>query len=76
MRPVKFEELEEKLERILSGTDTIDVENRRLKDSLKAKEAEIRSLRKRLKRLDRDKGEAAEKVDSLLTRLNGLIQKA
>ncbi len=41
MRPVKFEELEEKLERILSGTDTLDVENRRLRDSLKAKEAEI-----------------------------------
>ncbi len=72
----KFEELEKKVDQLLKGSESLESENRKLKDLLEGRGAEIEGLKKRLNRLNREKGQVRDKVESLLTRLNGLIQKA
>ena len=51
-------------------------ENRALKEAVVEKQAEIRELSSRLKRLDKEKTTVREKVDTLLDRLDALIQGA
>jgi chromosome segregation ATPase len=72
----KFEELEEKLNQLLKGCESLEGENRKLRDLLGGKGEEIKGLKKRIERLNREKGQVREKVESLLSRLNSMIQKA
>jgi predicted nuclease with TOPRIM domain len=71
-----FDRLEEGLGRLLAEFEAIKAENRGLKEVLKAKEAEVGTLNDRIGKLDKEKGIVKEKVDTLLEKLEGLIQKA
>lgn len=70
----KFDRLEEGLERLLSNYEFIQAENRRLKDVLETKDTEIEALREKVLKLDKEKGIVKEKVDTLLGRVDALIQ--
>lgn len=71
-----FDRLEEGLTRLLADLETLKAENRGLKDALRAGEAEVETLNEKIGRLDKEKGLVKEKVDGLLERLEGLIQRA
>jgi predicted nuclease with TOPRIM domain len=71
-----FDRLEEGLGRLLTEFEALKAENRGLKEVLKAKEAEVDTLNDKIGRLDKEKGLVKEKVDTLLEKLEGLIQKA
>jgi chromosome segregation ATPase len=72
----KFEELEEKVNQLLKGCESLEDENRKLKDLIEGKGAEIKGLKERLTRLHKEKGQVKDKVEALLSRLNAMIQKA
>ncbi|MBI5902635.1 MAG: cell division protein ZapB [Deltaproteobacteria bacterium] len=72
----QFERLEIGVEQVLKRCEELRAENARLKDAIEAKGAEVEDLKAKLKRLDREKVQVKEKVDTLLTRLDGLIQSA
>ncbi len=71
-----FERLETGVEQLLKHCEELRTENARLKGAIEAKGAEVEDLREKLKRLDREKVQVKEKVETLLTRLDGLIQSA
>lgn len=72
----RFEELEKRVNNLLKDCETLKCDNKKLGDHVEGKDAEIRGLKKKLARVNREKGEVSERVESLITRLNGLIQKA
>ncbi len=72
----KFERIEEGINRLLEGYEELKAENIELKDSIGAKDSEIEELRERLKRLDKEKALVKEKVETLLQKLDSLIQGA
>ena len=72
----RFEELEKKVNNLLTDCETLTCDNNKLRDHVEGKDSEIRGLKKKLARLNTEKGEVSERVESLITRLNGLIQKA
>ncbi len=72
----RFDRLEEGISRVLAVCEGLKDENRALKEAVVEKEAEIRKLSDRLKRLDKEKTTVLEKVDTLLGRLDALIQGA
>ncbi len=76
MSLTRFEELENKVNNLLKDCETLTYDNKKLRDHVEGKDSEIRGLKKKLARLSREKGEVGERVESLITRLNGLIQKA
>ncbi|MBI5343893.1 MAG: cell division protein ZapB [Deltaproteobacteria bacterium] len=69
-----FERLEEKITGLLDGCDGLKAENSDLKESLKARTLEVDELKGRLKRLNREKTTVREKVEALLSRIDGLIE--
>jgi len=72
----KFERIEEGINRLLEGYEGLKAENIELKDSIGAKDSEIEELREKLKRLDKEKALVKEKVETLLQKLDSLIQGA
>ena len=72
----QFEKLEIGVERLLKRCEELMAENTGLKDVIEAKGAEVEGLKEKLKRLDREKVEVKERVETLLSRLDGLIQSA
>ncbi len=72
----RFEELEEKVNQLLKDCETLERENTKLRDHVGGKDSEIKGLKKKLDRMSREKGEVRQRVDSLINRLNALIQKA
>lgn len=72
----QFERLETGVEQLLKHCDELRAENARLKGVLEAKGVEVEGLKEKLKRLDKEKVEVKEKVETLLSRLDGLIQSA
>lgn len=72
----QFERLETGVEQLLKHCEELRVENARLKGAIEAKGAEAEDLREKLKRLDREKAEVKGKVETLLSKLDGLIQRA
>lgn len=72
----KFQRLEEGLNRLLAGYEGITASNRDLMDSLAAKDLLITELKEKISRLEGEKDQVREKVDGLLSRLEGLIQNA
>lgn len=72
----KFERIEEGINRLLEGYEELKATNIELKDSIGAKDSEIEELREKLKRLDKEKALVKEKVETLLQKLDSLIQGA
>ena len=72
----KLERIEEGINRLLEGYEGLKAENIELKDSIGAKDSEIEELREKLKRLDKEKALVKEKVETLLQKLDSLIQGA
>ncbi|MBI5237586.1 MAG: cell division protein ZapB [Deltaproteobacteria bacterium] len=72
----RFDRLEEGISKLLGMCEGLKHENGALKEAVVEKEAEIRELSIRLKRLDKEKTTVLEKVDTLLGRLDALIQGA
>ncbi|MBI1910882.1 MAG: cell division protein ZapB [Deltaproteobacteria bacterium] len=71
-----FERLEEGLSRLLTSYEGLKSENRDLKQSLDAKDQVIAELQEKVKKLDSERAKVKDKVDSLLGKLDSLIQIA
>lgn len=67
-----FDKLEERIVRLLDRCAGLSAQNYALKAALEAKDREIDELREMLERHGKEKGAVKEKVELLLTRLNGL----
>jgi len=72
----RFDRLEEGLGRLLMTFESLRTENLELKDSLEAKELETLVLKENIARLEDEKLRVKKKVDTLLAKLDGLIQSA
>lgn len=68
----RFDKLEERIARLLDRYAGLSAENNALKAALEAKDREIEELRDMLERHGKEKGAVKEKVELLLTRLDGL----
>lgn len=71
-----FEILEERLEEFLRFRDDAEKKNNLIKEQFALKDLEIKELRERLVKLEREKIKAKEKVEGLIVRLDGLTQNA
>lgn len=69
-----FEQLEKKVEKIITLNVKIKEENKKLADVLNLKNKEIESLQSKLDKISKEKGLVKDKVESLLLRLEELIQ--
>ncbi len=72
----KFEKLEDGIVRILKSYEALKAENSGLREALDIKGRELDELRERVKKLDREKVQVRERVDTLLEKLNALTQGA
>jgi len=72
----RFDRLEEGLGRLLMTFESLQSENLELKDSLEAKDLEALALKENIARLEDEKLRVKKKVDTLLAKLDGLIQSA
>lgn len=72
----KFDRLEEGLGRLLFSFETLQTEIFELRDALGAKGLEVEALKEKVARLEEEKLHVRKKVDTLLSRLDGLIQSA
>jgi len=72
----RFDRLEEGLGHLLMSFESLQTENLELKDSLEAKELETLALKENIARLEDEKLRVKKKVDTLLAKLDGLIQSA
>ncbi len=71
-----FDRLEEGLGRLLLGFETMQTDNLELRDAVEAKDIEVQALRKKVAKLEEERDLIKKKVDTLLTKLDGLIQGA
>ncbi|VAV85139.1 hypothetical protein MNBD_DELTA01-435 [hydrothermal vent metagenome] len=71
-----FEMLEERLEELLRFCDDTEKDNNLIKEQLVLKEMEIKELRERLAKIEGEKIKVKEKVEGLITRLDGLTRSA
>jgi len=69
-----FEQLEKKVEKLIERCGELNGENERLAAVLKSKDEEIKGLIHKLDKLGKEKGVVREKVETLLDRLEGLLQ--
>lgn len=76
MEPVKFKKLEERVSRLLGVCETLKADHCDITEQLRLKEHEVKELKDRLSVFEREKGAVKEKVEGLITRLDGLIQNA
>ena len=70
----KFDKLEEGLGRLLQSYEAIKVENNGLLKTVRAKNQEIEELKEKVKKVDQERHQVKEKVDTLLARLDSLMQ--
>lgn len=76
MEPVEFKKLEAKTTQLLKVCEDLTAEKHKSVEQLKLRELEVKELRHRLALFEREKGLIKEKVEGLITRLDGLIQSA
>lgn len=76
MSITNFEILEERLEELLRFSETVDKKNNLIKEQFALKDLEIKELRERLDKIEREKVKAREKVEGLIKRLDGLTRSA
>lgn len=70
----KFDKLEEGLGRLLKNYEVIKAENLNLANAIRARNQEIEELKEKVKRIDRERLLVKEKVDTLLAKLDSLMQ--
>ncbi len=70
----KFDKLEEGLGRLLQSYEAIKAENNSLLNAVRSKNQEIEELKEKVKRVDLERHQVKEKVDTLLARLDSLMQ--
>ena len=71
-----FGKLEGRITSLLRTYQELEAKNNTLKEELGLKEQKIKELKERLSRFEKEKGLVREKVEGLITRLDGLIQNA
>ena len=71
-----FEQLEKKIEKLIEQCAELKQENKRLTEALNSKDKEIESLHVKFEKFGKEKGLIREKVETLLERVEGLIQTA
>ncbi len=71
-----FEQLEKKVEKLIAQHAELKEENKKLAETLSLKDREIEGLNSKLEKLSKDKGLVKGKVETLLERVEGLIQTA
>lgn len=71
-----FEQLEKKVEKLIVQHAELKEENKKLADTLSLKDREIEGLNSKLEKLSKEKGLVKGKVETLLERVEGLIQTA
>ena len=71
-----FEQLEKKTLKLIGQYEELREENKRLTESLGSKDREIEGLRLKLEKFGKEKGLIREKVETILERVEGLIQTA
>jgi hypothetical protein len=76
MSITNFEILEERLEELLRFSETVEKENNLIKEQFALKDLEIKELRERLDKIEKEKVKAREKVEGLIERLDGLTRSA
>ena len=76
MTTKNFEILEERLEELLGFCETAEKDNNLIKEQFALKDKEIKDLRARLVKIEKEKVAAKEKVEGLIARLDGLTRSA
>jgi prefoldin subunit 5 len=76
MEVAVFEQLEKKTEKLIEQCVDLKQENKKLTEALNSKDKEIESLHVKLEKFGKEKGLIREKVETLLERVEGLIQTA
>ncbi len=71
-----FEQLEKKVEKLIEQHADLKEENKRLAEALNLKDREIEGLHLKLEKFSKEKGLIRGKVETLLERVEGLIQTA
>jgi len=68
--------LEEGIKELVSRYENASVENRELRDGLNIRELEIKGLKKKLEKLDSERALVRERVDALISHVEGLVSGA
>ncbi|MFQ5354638.1 MAG: cell division protein ZapB [Thermodesulfobacteriota bacterium] len=68
-----LEELEKSIKELVDKYETASAENQELKTGLTMKELEIKSLRKKLDKLSSERNLVRDRVDALISRVEGLV---
>ncbi|MFQ5427565.1 MAG: hypothetical protein ACE5EZ_01150 [Thermodesulfobacteriota bacterium] len=71
-----LEELEKSIKELVSKYETASAENQELRTGLHMKELEIKSLRKKLDKLSNQRTLVRDKVDALISQVEGLVSGA
>lgn len=71
-----FEQLEKKVEKLIVQHAELKEENKKLAEALSLKDSEVKGLNSKLEKLSKEKGLVKGKVETLLERVEGLIQTA
>ncbi len=71
-----LERLEEVIKDLVSRYETVNAENRELREGLDIRELEIKGLKKKLEQLDSERALVRERVDALISHVEGLVSGA
>ncbi|MBI5328312.1 MAG: cell division protein ZapB [Deltaproteobacteria bacterium] len=71
-----FEELQAKVEQLIEQCIELREQNKKLTETLDLKDKEVEALHVKLEKFGKEKGLIREKVETILERLEGLIQTA
>lgn len=71
-----FEQLEKKIEKLIRQHAELKEENKKLAEALSSKDKEIEALCSKLEKFGKEKGLIREKLETILQRVDGLIQTA
>jgi len=71
-----LERLEKSIKELVNKYETASAENEKLKTGLDMRELEIKSLKKKLDKLSSERSLVREKVDALITQVDGLVSGA
>jgi len=76
MESAKFDRLEEKVNNLLKAFESLEAETLTIREQLKTHELKVKELKESIARFEKEKGLVKEKVEGIITRLDGLLQGA